>query len=84
MMLDRLTDSLELPPVGTKISIYKKNGAVKTAILKDGKVVEAAFGGLHDSTYVVYEETLGLVNPELHNITPEDFRDITWQASNSD
>lgn len=84
MALNRLTDSLELPPVGTKINIYKRDGKVIKAILKDGKVVESAFGDLHDSTYVVYEETLGLVNPDLHNITPEDFRDITWQANNND
>lgn len=84
MALDRLTDTLELPPVGTEISIYETNGAVKTAILKDGKVVEAAFGGLHDSTYIVYEETRGEGNPKLCNMTAEDFRDITWEASNSD
>ena len=37
MTLDRLTDSLELPPGGTKISIYKTDGTVKTAILMTAK-----------------------------------------------
>ena len=84
MTLDRLTDSLELPPVGTKISIYKTDGAVKTAILKDGKVVETAFGGLHDSTYIVYAETREEGDPKLYNMTAVDFLDITWEANNSD
>lgn len=84
MTLDRLTDSLELPPVGTKISIYKTDGTVKTAILKDGKVVEAAFGGLHDSTYIVYEETREEGNPKLYNMTAEKFLDITWETISND
>lgn len=84
MTLARLTDSLVLPPVGTEISIYKTNGKVKKVILKDGKVVETALGDLHDSTYIVYEETLWEGKTELYNITAKDFLDITWEANNSD
>ena len=81
MALVRLTDSLELPAVGTAIGIYKKDGSVKNAIFRDGKVVESAFGGLHDDTYIVYEDNPAESDSKLRNITVKDFLDITWEPN---
>ena len=81
MALVRLTDSMKLPAVGTEIGIYQKDGSVKNAVFRDGKVVEAAFGGLHDDTYIVYGDNPAERDTKLRNITAKDFLDVTWEPN---